>query len=76
MLSFIGNKSLGFSSNALAIFKISTSVEVGEDGVFISGGYGYVKRFGNGELISINGKFGNLPIVEDTRCMGRVLGRL
>lgn len=53
------------------------SVEIGEIGIFIKNGEGFVKEAGEGRLISLNPKFDDIytngePIV----CFGKVLGKV
>lgn len=36
----------------------------------------YVKNLGDGELISLNPECDNVPLTEDSKCMGRVVGAL
>lgn len=54
------------------------SLEVGEIGIFVLNGDGYIKRLGRGTLESLNPAYAPIPIHEydDLRCQGRVLGKL
>ena len=47
---------------------------VGEIGIFLLDGMGYVKQRGKKELISLNTKYAPIPMEEDTRCFGKVIG--
>ncbi|MBO5534714.1 MAG: helix-turn-helix domain-containing protein [Clostridia bacterium] len=47
---------------------------VGEIGVFLLDGKGYVKQRGTKELISLNTKYEPIPMDNDTRCFGKVIG--
>lgn len=50
-------------------------VEVGEIGVFLVDGCGYIKELGNGCLISHNSSYDPIPLQgTENRCIGRVLG--
>ena len=49
--------------------------EKGQIGIFIVDGMGYVKRMGDGELISDNKNYPNV-VGEYGECMGKVLGKL
>ena len=49
--------------------------EIGKTGIFIVDGMGYVKRMGNGELISDNKAYNNI-VGEYGKCLGKVLGKL
>ena len=51
-------------------------VEQGEIGVFILDGEGYVKKRGEGELISLNPAYPPVPMTEEGWCIGRVIGVL
>lgn len=53
----------------------TTSVEVGEIGVFWVDGCGYIKELGNGCLLSHNSSYDPIPLQgTENRCIGRVLG--
>lgn len=49
--------------------------EIGKTGIFIVDGMGYVKRMGNGELISDNKAYNNI-VGEYSKCLGKVLGKV
>lgn len=49
---------------------------VGEVGVFIMDGEGYLKKLGENELISLNDKYAPIPIDESIRSVGKVIGFL
>lgn len=51
-------------------------IETGEIGIFIVGNEAFVKKLGNGELVSLNKGYGNIPLTDDSKCMGRVAGKL
>lgn len=51
-------------------------VNVGEIGVFTMDGEGYVKELGRGVLHSLNPDYDDIPLVEDVRCNGKVVGVL
>ena len=50
-------------------------VEVGEIGIFIVGNEAYVKQLGDNELISLNKNYDNITLTNDSKCMGRVVGK-
>lgn len=54
------------------------AVDIGEIGIFTIDGAGYVKKFGIGQLESLNPEYEPIPINEDTDliCNGKVLGIL
>lgn len=49
--------------------------EIGKTGIFIVDGVSYVKRLGNGELISDNKAYSNI-VGEYGECLGKVLGKI
>ena len=51
-------------------------IEQGEVGIFIVGDKAYVKKLGETELISVNVEYDNIPLTEDTKCMGRMVDKL
>lgn len=51
-------------------------IQIGEIGIFIVDGESYVKKLGNGELISLNTDYDNVPLTEYSSCMGRVVGKI
>ena len=52
------------------------TLELGEIGVVIMNGEGYVKQIGPGQLISLNPKYGPIPLNESVFITGRVIGVL
>lgn len=52
------------------------NVEIGEIGIFLVNGESFVKERGETELISLNPDSKNVPLNEDARCLGRVIGKL
>lgn len=52
------------------------AVNVGDVGLFAINGNGFVKEMGDGELISHNSEYENIPINESFRCFGKVIGKL
>lgn len=53
----------------------TNEIEVGEIGIFMVNGESYVKKLGENELVSVNDDYGNIPLCEGCRCMGRVIDR-
>lgn len=50
-------------------------VDEGQIGIFDVDGEGYIKKLGNGELISLNNKYPSIPLKDRyTKCFGLVLG--
>ena len=52
------------------------SVEDGELGIFLRGGERYVKRLLGGALVSANPAYPDIPLDEDSRCIGKVISVL
>ncbi|MEE0745084.1 MAG: XRE family transcriptional regulator [Anaerovoracaceae bacterium] len=60
----------------MLLIEPTVDMEIGEVGIFIVDGEAYVKKLGNGELISLNKDYSNIPLTEYTSCMGRVVDNL
>lgn len=56
------------------LVKKQNTLRVGEIGIFMINGEAYVKELGNGVLISHNKDYKDIPLTEDTICIGRVIG--
>ena len=65
-------------SNGDIVLVKECEVQVGEIGVFVVDGEGYIKKLGNGELISINPKYDNITLqnVDSIHSSGKVIGKL
>lgn len=50
------------------------AVQRGEIGIFTLGGYGYLKKLGDGALLSLNPQYAPIPLDEDVICNGKVIG--
>jgi len=55
--------------------KLCDAVKVGETGVFIVDGTGYVKKLGEDRLISINEEYDDIYAAE-YKCVGKVIGKV
>lgn len=51
-------------------------ISVGEIGIFNVNGQAYVKKLGKGKLISLNKGYNDIPLTEESLCMGRVVDSL
>ncbi len=51
-------------------------ISIGEIGIFNVSGQAYVKRLGKGVLISLNKEYNDIPLTEESLCMGRVVDKL
>lgn len=60
----------------ILLIEPTCQVEIGEIGIFIVDGDAFVKKLGNGELISLNKGHGNIALTEYSNCMGRVVDKL
>lgn len=60
----------------ILLIEPTCQVEIGEIGIFIVDGEAFVKKLGNGELISLNKGHGNITLTEYSNCMGRVVDKL
>lgn len=58
------------------LVEMTDSVEIGEIGIFLVNGESFVKKRGESELISLNLGSKNVPLNEDARCLGKVIGKL
>lgn len=58
------------------LIEMAEEIEMGEIGIFLVNNESYVKKLGNGELISLNPEYDNIPLTENSRCMGRVVDKL
>lgn len=58
------------------LVEMTDSVEIGEIGIFLVNGESFVKKRGEVELISLNRESKNIPLNEDARCLGKVIGKL
>lgn len=57
------------------LIRSQPTVDEGQIGIFDVDGEGYIKKLGNGELISLNHKYPNIPLKDRfTKCFGLVLG--
>ena len=57
--------------------KTQTDIEIGDIGIFIVDGNGYIKKLGDNRLISVNPEYDDIFPTEysDFRCVGKVLGK-
>ncbi len=58
------------------LIEMAEEIKMGEIGIFLVDNESYVKKLGNGELISLNPEYDNIPLTENSRCMGRVVDKL
>lgn len=62
----------------IVLVKEQAAVDVGEVGIFIINGSGYIKRYGGDRLISVNAEYEDIFFADndDIRCVGKVIGRV
>ena len=65
-----------FHDGDLVLVKIQPSVEIGEIGIFVLNGEGYIKKFGGDKLVSLNPVYEPIIVAEDDTlwCKGKVIG--
>lgn len=64
-----------YSDGDMLLIEPTCSIDIGEIGIFNVDGQAYVKKLGDGELISLNTGYGNVALTDDSRCMGRVVDK-
>lgn len=67
-----------FNDGDILLVRKQPAVDIGQIGIFTIDGTGFVKKFGIGQLESLNSKYEPIPINGDTDliCNGKVLGIL
>ena len=63
-----------FHNGDYILVRKQPAVDIGQIGIFGVDGKGYVKKYGGDKLISLNKKYPDIPLDEDSRCFGLVLG--
>lgn len=66
-----------YSSGDKVLVRLQPAVEIGEVGIFIMDGNGYIKKFAEDRLISLNTEYKDVYPSEysDFRCIGKVIGK-
>lgn len=65
-----------FHNGDILLVDTAIEVEVGDIGIFTLDGYGYVKKRGQNDLISLNPDYAPIPLNDSIRCNGKVVGVL
>ncbi|MCD8327816.1 MAG: helix-turn-helix domain-containing protein [Ruminococcus sp.] len=66
-----------YDDGDLLFVKRQPTIEVGEIGIFTVDGVGYVKKLGQGYLISLNPDYADIPLEgKEVYCVGKVLGKV
>lgn len=62
----------------IVLVQSQDDVDDGQIGIFLLNGAGYIKKKGNGCLVSLNEHYDDIVIAEydDCRCVGKVIGRV
>lgn len=63
------------SNGDIILIRQQSDIDIGQIGLFIHDGEGYVKEKGKGYLISHNEKYPPIKADETTRCVGLVIGK-
>ena len=65
-----------FHDGDMLLIEMADEIESGEIGIFMVDNESFVKKLGDRELISLNPEYDNIPLTEDSKCMGKVIGKL
>lgn len=65
-----------YQDGDILLIEPATDLQIGEVGIFYVDGKSYVKKLGDGELISLNPAYDPIPLDVYSRCMGRVIDKL
>ncbi|MCH5298120.1 MAG: helix-turn-helix domain-containing protein [Ruminococcus sp.] len=66
-----------YNNGDKVLVRLQPAVEIGEVGIFIMDGNGYIKKFADDRLISLNPEYKDVYPTEygDFRCIGKVIGK-
>ncbi len=59
----------------MLLVEMTEEIGQGDVGIFLVDNESYVKKLGDGELISLNPEYGNIPLTENSKCMGKVINK-
>ncbi len=65
-----------YSNGDILLIEPTCEINVKEIGIFNVNGQAYVKQLGEDKLISLNKGYKDIPLTEDSLCMGRVVDKL
>ena len=65
-----------FHNGDIILISMAQQIEVGDIALVTMDGCGYVKKIGQDELLSLNKKYAPIPMTEDVRINGKVIGVL
>ncbi len=60
----------------ILLIEPTCEINIGEIGIFNVNGQAFVKKLGEGKLISLNKGYKDIPLTEESLCMGRVVDNL
>ena len=63
-----------FHNGDYILVRKQPAVDIGQIGIFGVDGKGYIKKYGGDKLISLNKKYPDIHLNEESRCFGLVLG--
>ena len=63
-----------FHNGDYILVRKQPAVDIGQIGIFGVDGKGYIKKYGGDKLISLNKKYPDIPVDEESRWFGLVLG--
>ncbi len=65
-----------YNDGDILLIEPTCEIAIGEIGIFNVNGQAYVKQLGQDRLISLNKEYNDIPLTEDSVCMGRVVDKL
>ena len=65
-----------YTNGDILLIEPTCEINVKEIGIFNVNGLAYVKQLGEDKLISLNKGYKDIPLTEDSLCMGRVVDKL
>lgn len=57
------------------LVEMTDEIDPGDIGIFLVDNESYVKKLGDGNLISLNPEYHDIPLTEESLCMGRVVAK-
>lgn len=65
-----------YHDSDIVLVKIQDRVNIGETGIFVVNGQGYIKQYGGDRLISVNSEYDDIIFTEGDyiKCAGKVIG--
>lgn len=58
------------------LVEMTDEIDPGDIGIFLVDNESYVKKLGDGKLISLNPEYHDIPLTAESLCMGKVVGAL